>query len=610
MPTEQAMGGEFATRPGRLAAVLLLTVAVNLAGGVLLNLYFSVVEVSRFSELRLIRREEIVLLSVLPALLALAMAGWYARPLRGFAAGAVEVGAGVRLRALRLPLVCALASLLGWLAMALLIGVWVWYAGKPAPVAAAAAPGGGGDLMAEELFRSGASFRQSWRVLAQAATSAGLVALLSGMVSAVMFFVIESAWQAELPRFFAAYRLSAAGDRWIIPVRWRLFAIFVLVGTAPLVLLGALSYQRASTLLSMPPDEVLNGLLFFNLFMVLSGIGLAALLAIYVARSVSEPLERQRAAMARVRAGDRSVRLPVRTNDELGLLAEGFNDMALGLSEQEAAIRELTSGLEAKVQERTRELSAALAEKERTQAQLVQSEKMASLGQLVAGVAHEINNPIGYIYANADHLEGYLARLRQTCAQGDAAATAETLAQAEKLLQSTREGARRAKEIVQGLRTFSYKDPTLRKPLDLREPLETSLMLLGHELKRGIELERSLEDAGPVLGNPGELSQVFTNILLNAIQAMGEKGRLEVAVRREGDRVVARIGDTGSGIAAAALARVFEPFFTTKEVGQGTGLGLSIAYGIVKAHGGDIRVESEPGRGTTVAVSLPARDAV
>jgi signal transduction histidine kinase len=354
-----------------------------------------------------------------------------------------------------------------------------------------------------------------------------------------------------------------------------------------------------------PPEQVLGNLLLINVFMVLVGIGLAAMLAVYVARSVSQPLERLRTAMERVSGGELTVRLPVQANDELGRVTEGFNEMVEALAEKEASIRELTQGLEDKVHARTQELSAALEEKERTQAQLVQSKKMASLGLLVAGVAHEINNPVGYIYANSDHMERFLSRLEEAFEKGDAEAFHQAKDRLDKLVQATQEGAKRAKEIVQSLSTFSRRDPAARRRVDVREVLENALMLLSHHLKRGVTVTRDYQDTPPITANPGELSQVFLNIILNALQAMSERKELLLATRHEDGQVRVSIRDTGSGIRPEDLEHLFEPFFTTKDVGEGTGLGLSIAYGIVKAHAGEIKVTSEVGQGTTVEINLP-----
>jgi signal transduction histidine kinase len=613
--------------PGRYRLrVLGRVLLVNLAGGLLIFFYFSVIDVSSLQRLRFIRSwETLIIMAMIPALLAVLLSRSYAKPLfeylrvvsrPGFEPLDETNGGGriihVRRRALRFPAFCAIASLLSWAAVGLIIAARIWSTGRSLALdeslSMAVSAGEAGDLISEGLFRSGSAFRKQWMFLVQSTKGIGLSMLVGGMVSAVLFFMVESVWQRELPRFFPGARITKVVDPWIIPVRYRLIAIFVLVGTVPLIMIGVLSYQRASAMVYMRPEEVLGNLLLFNLFTVLVGVGLAALLAGYVAKSVSEPLERLREGIERVGEGDLAVDVAVRANDELGRVTEGFNDMVRSLADKEASIMELTHGLEEKVKERTRELTEALEEKERTQAQLVQSEKMAGLGQLVAGVAHEINNPVGYIYANSDHLERYLAKLKESFESGDDEAFDNIVAKMEKVIQSTREGSKRTKEIVSGLRTFSRKEPSLRKPVDVREPIETALMLVGHELKMGIEVIKDYGSTPRVKANPGEVSQVFMNVIVNAVQSMGETGTLKIETRSRGGMVIARIADTGKGIDPEHLQHLFEPFFTTKDVGEGTGLGLSITYGIVKAHGGDLKVESEPGRGATVEISFPAAD--
>ncbi len=269
------------------------------------------------------------------------------------------------------------------------------------------------------------------------------------------------------------------------------------------------------------------------------------------------------------------------------------------------------AGLEGEVGRRTQELTEAndelrrtLHELRETQGQLLQSKKLASLGELVAGVAHELNNPIGFLYANLDHIERYLARLRT--GEGDPAKIHALLVE---MIESCREGARRTKAIVQDLRTFSRLDEHERKPTDLNAAIETTLRLLAHRVGRGIEIVKDLAELPLVPCYPGPINQVFMNLLANACDAVGERGQIRISTRMVTDdgtaRVRIRIEDSGVGIPPENLERVFDPFFTTKEIGKGTGLGLSITHSIVERHGGTIRVESAPGDGTRFTVELP-----
>ena len=299
--------------------------------------------------------------------------------------------------------------------------------------------------------------------------------------------------------------------------------------------------------------------------------------------------------------------------------------------ENERIIREQNVMLESKVQERTKELQESNDHLKRTQSQLVNAEKMASLGQLTAGIAHEINNPVNFITSNipplrrdlADVLEvlnGYravdvaqattsLPALREREAELDIDGSIVELGE---ILRSIEEGAGRTAEIVRGLRNFSRLDEDDLKLADLNEGLQSTLTVLANQLKDHAELQLELGQLPAVECHPGKLNQVFMNILNNAIQAIASRkdlrrGTITVRSATVGDAVRISIADDGPGMTEAVMAKVFEPFFTTKDVGEGTGLGLSIAYSIVEKHGGRITVESLPGAGATFHVTLPQR---
>jgi two-component system NtrC family sensor kinase len=260
------------------------------------------------------------------------------------------------------------------------------------------------------------------------------------------------------------------------------------------------------------------------------------------------------------------------------------------------------------------------------QRQLMRSERLALLGTLAAGVAHELNNPIGFVRNNALMLQEYLAvllpLLRQALISAGApgappdltrcvaaAAREENLEQLlddlGPLLQDTVEGADRVAGIVTGLRRFTRPDPR-EGPLDLNRCLEDTLKIAWNELKYKAEITQDLGDLPPLQGHAGEIGQVILNLLVNAAQALPAFGAIHVYTRREGDGAVLGVRDNGVGIAAADLPRIFEPFFTTKPAGSGTGLGLAISRDIVTAQGGRIEVSSQPGAGTEVRVWLPA----
>jgi signal transduction histidine kinase len=251
------------------------------------------------------------------------------------------------------------------------------------------------------------------------------------------------------------------------------------------------------------------------------------------------------------------------------------------------ALVELNASLEQRVQERTM--------------QLVQSEKMASLGRLVAGVAHEINNPVSFISSSIPALRRRLGQAREASTPQVGA----LLAEADELAGIMARGAERTATIVKDLRTFSRLHEAVRKPSDLNEGLDVSLRLLESQWRDRITVHRDLATLPLVECDAGQINQVFMNVLANACEAITGKGNIWVATRSEGANVIVTIRDDGHGIDPDVLGRVFDPFFTTKDVGGGTGLGLAISQGIVAGHGGRIEAENVPGGGAVFRVALP-----
>jgi len=259
-----------------------------------------------------------------------------------------------------------------------------------------------------------------------------------------------------------------------------------------------------------------------------------------------------------------------------------------------------------------RELEQAHADLRRAQAHLVQSEKMASMGMLVAGVAHEINTPVGAISSMHDTLMRAIDRLRQTLTRlrlGDDPVRDEidrsmtVIGEANQVIQS---GCDRVTTIVRRLRSFARLDEAELKTVDLREGIEDTLTMVHHELKHKAEVVRQYDDIPPVACYPSQLNQVFLNLLVNAGHANEGRGTITIRTYADGpERICIDIEDTGCGIPSEHLTRVFDPGFTTKGVGVGTGLGLSICYQIMQDHHGELRVVSEVGRGTTFTVCLP-----
>jgi len=274
------------------------------------------------------------------------------------------------------------------------------------------------------------------------------------------------------------------------------------------------------------------------------------------------------------------------------------------------------------------ELARRLKEIQQVQLQLLQSDKLAAVGQLAAGIAHEINNPVGYVTSNLTSMdsslrdifglldayealervcpsaEAALAKVREIKQQKEIVLLREDIGQ---MLAESKEGLARVAKIVSDLKNFSCAENNDWQWADLHNGLDSTLNIVGNEIKYHCTLNKDYGDIPDVYCIPSQINQVFLNLLVNAAQAIPEKGEITLRTGQVGDDVFVAIADTGTGISAETLPRLFEPFFTTKPVGKGTGLGLSIAYGIVQKHGGRIEVESKVGRGTVFTVWLPVK---
>jgi PAS domain S-box-containing protein len=246
-----------------------------------------------------------------------------------------------------------------------------------------------------------------------------------------------------------------------------------------------------------------------------------------------------------------------------------------------------------------------------TQTQLIQSEKMASLGMLVAGIAHEINTPIGAVNSMHNTLVRAIDRLKQTLKlickdedllHDDLVKTLKIIEDANRIIDS---GTDRVTNIVRRLRSFARLDEADLKDADIHEGLDDTLTLAHHELKHNITVHRNYGDIPPIACYPGQLNQVFMNLLINAKQAIKDKGEITITTFKNKNKVYVEISDTGAGIPQQDLEKIFDPGFTTKGVGVGTGLGLSICYQIIQDHKGEIQVKSEVGKGTTFTIILP-----
>jgi len=253
----------------------------------------------------------------------------------------------------------------------------------------------------------------------------------------------------------------------------------------------------------------------------------------------------------------------------------------------------------------TGQLERANRELKDAQSQLVQSAKMASLGQLVAGIAHEINNPLAFVMNHHGTVEQSLQALVTELEAGLSDASRRSWSKARQRLRDIRNGLERIEDLVLKLRTFSRLDEGEHKYVKIEESIESVLALLQHRMKDRITVKRSYGDVKVVPCYPGPLNQVLMNLLSNAIDAIDGEGQITITTGPRGSMFFISVADTGKGIPPEHRERIFEPFFTTKAVGQGTGLGLSISYGIVQRHRGTIEVRSEEGKGTEMIVKLP-----
>ncbi len=266
------------------------------------------------------------------------------------------------------------------------------------------------------------------------------------------------------------------------------------------------------------------------------------------------------------------------------------------------------ASLEEQVRERT-ELADELGRTNRklreTQAHLIHSEKMSGLGQLVAGIAHEINNPVAFVINNIFIVQEGLAKLAAQAGDlPEGAAAKVTKMQAR--ITDAHVGATRVKELVSKLRTFSRLDEGTLKTINIHESIESVLLFLRHKMEGRIEVERQYGEVETLTCLAGELNQVLMNIIANAIDAINGPGRITVTTAQQNGHFVIRVRDTGKGIPEEIRSRIFDPFFTTKPIGQGTGLGLAISYGIMQAHQGSMEFSSHAGQGTEFTLKIPA----
>jgi signal transduction histidine kinase len=326
-------------------------------------------------------------------------------------------------------------------------------------------------------------------------------------------------------------------------------------------------------------------------------MGIAAIFAVIWARKVFRPIEQMHATMHAIDNGEVGARVgPIDSRDELGIVAAHFDELLDRLQSQAASLKRWGESLDAKVAERTAELELAVTELRSTQSQLVMNEKLAAIGQLTAGVAHEINNPVAVIQGNLDVLRDLLGP------------AADPVAPEIRLIY---EQVHRIRLIVTKLLQFARPQDYVGylEPVAPQQLIQDSLVLVGHLLKQGnIAIEQHVDSSRHVTSNRNELQQVLINLMVNAIQAMPEGGVLTLAAEDwdEADMPLGLklvVADSGLGISPEDQARLFKPFFTAKKP-DGTGLGLWVSQSLIERYGGRISIDSEPGKGTRFVVWL------
>jgi signal transduction histidine kinase len=429
----------------------------------------------------------------------------------------------------------------------------------------------------------------------------GASALLLLAMALYETLLLRDVLRPLLAQLGARHRLPVDEVRAPITLRTKLVFFFssVTVFTSGLVLLFALSPSHAP-------------------WVMIASIGLALALALglvlLIVRDMVNPvraLEERSDEMAR---GELARPVPPSGEaDEIGRLSFAFEEMRRALRDKLRSTESLNIDLEREVRRRTEvleqrnaELHDALEKLRRAQDDLVRSEKLASMGRLVAGIAHEINNPVNAVINTLAPLEEAIKTLVDT---NDGEAASRGASEAQEMLRVVQRGAARTKAIVQALHNYSRGDEQRPRELVVARSVDDTLDLLRHRL-RNVRVEKQIDPELRLHGFPGQIDQVFMNLISNAAQALGARdggGTIRIAARKQADDVEITVADDGPGIPADVLPKIFDPFFTTKDVGEGSGLGLSIVHGIVDRHGGRIMVDSQVGAGTTFRIVLPMR---
>lgn len=351
---------------------------------------------------------------------------------------------------------------------------------------------------------------------------------------------------------------------------------------------------------------------------------LFALVSLLMVKIIDKPIKKLTKGVQIFAKGNFDYKMPLTNLSELDILVNAFNEMAEIIAKTHSILEEKIKERTQQISQKNEELEKAYKDLQEAQSMMVHGEKMRSLGELVSGITHEINNPINFIHGNLTHLTNYskdlieiidkYKELEKFLPEENQKEMDEILEEKEydylkedlpDLIKSCQEGTIRTKNIVMDLKNFSRTDKMIINAVDINKEIDTTLNILYNKYKNKAQIHKEYTNVPPIDCYGGQLNQVLMNIIDNAIFAIGDSGDIYIRTYNKENTLYVEIEDTGSGIAKENLEKIFEPFFTTKGVGEGTGLGMSISYKIIDSHGGKIEVESELGKGTKFTIILP-----